>query len=386
MKVLLLTTHINVGGIGIYTVNLAGYLQKAGADVTVVSGGGELESILSKEGVRHIKMDILTKSEFGIKVWKTLPAFARLVKDGDFDLVHAQTRVAQVLASLSRRLTGVPFITTCHGFFRFKRFGRRIFPLWGDRVIAISRNVKAHLIHDFTVPEEIVRLVYSGIEVERFTDRTSPGDAGLRRDLGLVPGGVTIGSVGRFSPVKGYSFLIKAFREVMAAFPDASLLLVGRGPEKEMLGRLAAGLGISDNVFFAEGRKAPLEEYLALMDVFCLPSLAEGLGLSLMEAMASGCACVASDVGGLSELIVSGEDGILVPPRAPERLAAAVTRLLKDPGLRRTFSGRCREKARRDFSIRDSAARTMAVYREVTASRRGRHAEGDMPQGDTPEV
>jgi len=369
MKILLLGTHINVGGIGIYIVSLARYLKRSGVDVTVISSGGELERVLENGQIPHRKIDIQTRAEFGIKVWKALPDFLRLVKDENFDLIHAQTRVAQVLSCLSQKLTGVPFITTCHGFFNYKRLGRRIFPCWGDRVIAISRNVMAHLIHDFNVPADMVRLVYNGIEIERFTERASLKNIDLVDSLGLKPGKITVGTVGRLSSVKGYKFLIEAFKEVIMAVPDTQLLLVGKGPEEKPLADLAGKLGISGNVFFDNGEKALVEDYLALMDVFCLPSLAEGLGLSLMEAMASGCACIASDIGGLSELIVSNEDGVLVPPSDPRQISDAVIRLLKDPGLRRGLSKKGRDKAAQHFSIRDSVASTMEVYKEVIERR-----------------
>ena len=138
MKVLLITTHLNIGGISVYTINLARHLKKQGIDVTVLSGGGTMEYKLDRENIPHITLDIKTKAEFGIKMWKALPVVAKLVRNAKFDLIHAQTRVAHVLGRLTELKTGVPLVTTCHGFYQYRRLGRRLFPCWGRKVIAIS--------------------------------------------------------------------------------------------------------------------------------------------------------------------------------------------------------------------------------------------------------
>ena len=108
-----------------------------------------------------------------------------------------------------------------------------------------------------------------------------------------------------------------------------------------------------------------MEKYLFLMDIFCMPSMHEGLGLSLMEAMAAGRACIASNVGGLPELITNEKDGILVPPGDSEALSRGILRLLDDGGLRRSLAENARKKAFDDFSIERSVKRTIEVYREV---------------------
>jgi glycosyltransferase involved in cell wall biosynthesis len=375
MKVLLLTSHIDVGGIGVYTVNLAKYLKKKGIDVAVVSGGGNLENILSKEGIRHIIMDIRTKSEFGLKVWKLVPSFVRFVKEEKFDVVHAQTRVTQVLACVTGCLTGVSFISTCHGFFKHARLGRKLFPCWGDKVIAISQKVQDHLLNDFNLPKEKTVQIYNGIETERFLNHKSGKNekSVLTRTLGLEDGALIVGTVGRFSSVKGHKYLIDAFKKVIRQYDGkCQLLLVGdEGSEKKKLQELANESGVSANVFFESENRASLEEYLGLIDIFCLPSIQEGLGISLMEAMAAGCACVASDVGGVSELIEADINGLLVRSKNADALSDAIIRLAGDTDLRECLAMKAREKAQACFSIEDTAERTIRVYEDVMQERQG---------------
>jgi len=369
MKVLLLTTHLDIGGVGVYTVNLARYLKKEGVDVAVMSSGGELVGRLEKEGVRHIKADIKTKSEIGVKVWRVLPLLTRLIKEDGFRLIHAQTRVAQVLAHLAGKITGVPYVSTCHGFFKHRRLFRRILPCWGKKVIAISDSVRGHLLDDFHLDPGCVERVYNGIELEQYPPAGDVKDSDLMRSVGLAEDVTIVGSVGRLSSVKGYKYLISAFKDIISKGRAVQLLIVGDGPEKNALQKQVRELGLEKSVFLTPGGMPP-QKYLALMDVFCLPSVHEGLGLSLMEAMAMGRACVASDVGGLSELIVNDTDGILVPSKDPEALARAISRLVEDPRLRQTLGESARAKAVSNFSIKDSVARTIEVYRGVLGETR----------------
>ena len=366
MNILLLTTHLNTGGIGVYTVGLARNLKKQGVDVTVASSGGDLEGILAADGITHVRLNIRTKFEFGIKVARALPVVIRLVRDNNFQLIHAQTRVTQVLGNLAGKITGVPLVATCHGFFKHRRLSRRFFPCWGEKTIAISKSVHGHLLKDFRVQSDRVTLVYNGIELERFLSAAGTArDRDLMRDIGLADNVMTVGAIGRFSSVKGLKYLVSAFKKTLSRDECIQLVLVGEGPEKTALENQIRELDVMDKVFLVSPGDVPLEKYLSLFDIFCLPSVHAGLGLSLMEAMASGRACIASNVGGVSELITDEEDGILVPPKDPDRLSAAILRLAEDEPLRRRLAKNAREKASNNFSIINSASRTIKVYEQV---------------------
>jgi len=366
MKILLLTTHLNTGGIGIYTVTLAKYLVRQGMDVIVASGGGTLEAVLAGEGITHLHLDIRTKADLGIKVMRAAPALTRIVRENDIQVVHAQTRVTQVTAALSARATGVPFVSTCHGFFKHRRLSRRLFPCWGDKVIAISKSVQKHLVEDFGVEDSRIVQVYNGIELGRYRVTGDAADTGLARSLGIEAGNTVVGTVGRLSPVKGFRYLIRAFAKAVSEDAGLRLVIVGEGPEKTALENLAAKLDVTGKVVFTPGGR-DLERYFGLMDIFCLPSVHEGLGLSLMEAMAAGRACIASDVGGLSELISHGKDGILVPSCDPESLAESITRFASDAGMRGSLADNAAKKAMDSFSIEESARKTAEVYRSIAA-------------------
>lgn len=364
MKILLLTTHINIGGVGFYTVNLAKYLRKMGHEPVVVSSGGDLEELLQKADARHIKMDLKTKAEFGFKVAKAILPLTRLVQKEGFDVIHAQTRVAQVAGGIVSKITRVPIVSTGHGFFKHERLFRKLFPFWGDKIIAISESVRGHLINDFHIDEKKITVVYNGIELDRFLRKNGKIDQNMRDKMSLDRDLTIVGAIGRLSSVKGYIYLIKAFKKVAEKNKNARLLLVGEGDEKPKLEKEVKEAGLTNKVIF-ESKKMATEDYLSVMDIFCQPSIKEGLGLALIEAMASGRACIGSNVGGIPEIIDDEIDGILVPPENPEALAEAITRLLSDAELKQTFSTRAPQKAQTKFSIEENARKTAEVYEEA---------------------
>lgn len=365
LKILLLTTHLDTGGIAVYVTGLADALKRHGVDATVASGGGRFEQVLAERGVPHIKLDIRTKFEFGAKMWKAVPSLTRLVKENGFNLIHSQTRVAQVLGAIVCKITDIPLVTTCHGFYEYQRLSRRFFPCWGDLVIAISKSVSDHLIEDFHVSPEQVIQVYNGIELDRYIPENNIKDELLMERIGLKKGQIVIGAVSRLVAIKGIKYLIHAFSKVYSKYPDTRLLLIGNGPERQNLEKEINELGISHKVFMISEEKTPLEKYMFIFDIFCLPSLKEGLGMSLMEAMAAGRACIASDIAGPAELIENGVNGILLPPADEGALAGAILRLVQDKALRATLANNARQKAFDNFSIDKSSERMIEAYKEI---------------------
>lgn len=364
MRILQLTTHLNTGGIGIYVTNLSKVLKDRGCAVFVASSGGNLEDRLAGLDVPHFKLDISTKFELSLKVFKTSIALKKIIMAEKIGLIHAHTRVTAVSAAIVSYATGIPYVTTCHGFFK-RRLGRLLCGSWGNKVVAISEAVKQHLRNDFGIPEEKIALIYTGVETGRFLkDLTKEEKAEARREFALENASVIVGAIGRLSPVKGQEVLLKAVDSIIKDFPKAGILLVGDGPDKQHLKELVSELGIEKNVVFAKSVD-DTKEALSIMDVFVLPSIKEGLGLSLIEAMACGRPCVASRVGGIENVIEEGRTGLFFTPGDSEELAAAVKKILNDRSLRDALSKNGREKALKDFNIDKMAGEMENLYREV---------------------
>ncbi|MFH0840350.1 MAG: lipopolysaccharide heptosyltransferase II [Candidatus Omnitrophota bacterium] len=364
MKILQLTTHINIGGIGVYVANLAKAMRARNHVIFVASSGGDLEGELSKSGISHFCLDIKTKSELSPKIIKTFFAVKDIVKRENIELIHAHTRVTAVVAALVSRATGVPYITTCHGYFK-TRLGRILYGAWGAKVIAISEAVKQHLMDDFKLPEDRVELIYTGIDTEYFRKSIAGADKIKEKEkLGLRAEGPVIGTIGRLSPVKGQEVLLKAASRVSDSVPSLKVLMVGDGPDENRLRKIANTLGIGGNVIFSKSAK-DTKKPLSVMDIFILPSVKEGLGLSLLEAMASAKPCIASRVGGIENVIEDKKNGILFNVGDAEDLARKIVDLLNDKKMMSALGEKAREEVLRDFTLDKMADKVENLYKKV---------------------
>ena len=364
MNVLFLSNHLNTGGITSYLFTLSTGLKKRGHGVFVASSGGDAEDKFSKKGIIIIKVPLKTKSEASPKIIISLFKLLPLLKREKIDVIHANTRVTQVLAFWLFGFSGVPYVSTCHGFFK-TRLSRRILPLWGKKVIAISDSVFEHLTQDFKLNPVKVKVIYNGIDIHKFGARSlEPGVINeTKKKFGLKDGPV-VGIIARLSDVKGHKYLIQAFAIILKEKPSAQLLLIGEGKMQGELSDLVNNLNIKENVYFVP-TVADTRDALSVMDVFVMPSLQEGLGLALMEAMASGLAVVASDIGGLRNLIKNHQNGILVKAKDIKGLSAAIQELLNDAEKRKEYGVRAKDFILKNFSQDKMVEETLDFYRDT---------------------
>jgi len=362
MNILLLCTHLNLGGITQYVSSLAKGLKEHSHQVFIASSGGQMVGELAKQGIQHIDIPIRTKSEISPKVILGALKLKSKLKRHEIQIIHANSRVTQVLAYYLSKFTGVPFVSTCHGFFKL-RFSRRVFPCWGKRVIAISEQVRRHLVDDFRIPERDLVLIHNGLDLTRYREPDS-GNKGIRKkEFGLGDGPV-IGIIARLSPVKGHKFLVLAFKEVLKNNPNVQLLIVGDGPLRDELITLAKNLGIEKNVFFKPSCLDTVQ-YLSVMDIFVMPSIREGLGLAIIEAQAMGLPVVASCIGGINTLIEDGRSGLLVQPADYRAIGEAIILLLKDKDLSGRLAKNAKERVKENFSLELMVKKTEELYNSV---------------------
>ena len=359
MNILYLTNHLNIGGITSYVLSLATGLKKGGHNINIASSGGQLLSKLKEECIIYLPIPIKTKQEISPKIIISKIKLCGLIKKYRIDIIHSNSRTTQVLGCLLSRAMRVPHISTCHGFFK-KRLFRKIFPCWGQKVIAISQQVKEHLMRDFRVDEKNIAVINNGIDVSKFKTQNPKSKMEAKKKLGLGEG-LVVGIVARLSDVKGHIYLIQAMGSVLERIPQAQLVIVGRGKMKEELVRLVKDLGIEESVFFMP-EVSDTKDILSVMDLFVLPSLKEGLGLALMEAMASGLAVVGSNIGGIKSLIKDGDNGLLVEPADIKGLSAAITELLRNPDKAESLGRKAKIFINENFSEEKMVLETERVY------------------------
>jgi glycosyltransferase involved in cell wall biosynthesis len=231
-----------------------------------------------------------------------------------------------------------------------------------DRAIAVSAATKAAWVRRTHLPAGRVATVHNGIDPDHFRRRRDR--AGARTVLGLPPGGLLIGGVGRLEEAKGFATLIEAVALLARDHPELTVLLAGHGPLRAELAALAERLGVAGRVRFL-GFCRDVQPVYDALDVFVLPSLCETLGYAHLEAMATGLPAVGTTVGGVPEVIDDGVTGALVPPRDGPALATALRPLLASAELRERMGAAGRERVVRRFHVRDMVRRTLQIYDEM---------------------
>jgi glycosyltransferase involved in cell wall biosynthesis len=258
-------------------------------------------------------------------------------------------------AALARApaVVGTAQLYTAPGGVRRARF--RLRPL--RRIIAVSHEVEARYARDLGVPASRLAVVPNGIRVSR----VPPGpNVALRAELSRGRPDYLVLTPARLHQQKGHAYLLAA----AALVPDATFILAGDGPLRAELERRARDLGVAARCVFL-GERTDVPDLLASADLFVLPSLWEGLPLSVLEAMAAARPVVATAIGGTDEAVADEVTGLLVPPRDPAALAAAIVRVRADPELARRLGQAGRARVEQEFSSRVTAERVMRIYDEV---------------------
>ena len=288
---------------------------------------------------------------------RSASALIRLARAVDAALVHANGSRAMAYAGLAGRLAGRPAVWHVRIADSDGLVDRALGAL-ATVVIATSRAVARR----FSWAPAKIRLVPNGVDLKRFAPRPSSG--ALRARLEVPPSTPIAVSIGRHVAEKGYRHLVDAAALVEGTKPGVHWILVGDGEIRSELESQARRLGLASSVHFT-GWRDDVADVLALADVFVLPSESEGFGRVLVEAMAMSRAVVATAVGGIPDIVLDGETGLLVEPANPVALAGAVRALLADPARAARLGAAGRARAESTFSLGAHVDAVERVYAEV---------------------
>jgi len=355
-------------------------LKEAGNDVRVLAmhrpGTKTHETLDGIEVLRTRylpeKWEVLQEEGGGIPiVWKKKPlarlalipfviaqCLALLSWSGDCDIIQANWTLSGMIAWLTQFLHRRPFIVTVHGsdIYLGTKTGwiRWLTKVMLDKaaaIIAISNDLADRLV-SLDVPQNKIFIIPEVIDIDRFLRNEQK-----RENIILF--------VGSLIPRKGCKYLIQAFNQITKVLPEFRLNLVGEGADEEELKSLASDLHIIEKVSFLGARsREEIPDLMGRAKLFVLPSLEEGLGVVLIEAIASGTPCVASQVGGIPD-IITPDTGVLVPPRETEALAAAILYILKDPDRWNNFSSASKKRALLEFSRENFSKKFIKIYSQV---------------------
>ncbi|WP_298447401.1 glycosyltransferase [uncultured Marinobacter sp.] len=364
LRVLHLTFNMGIGGTEQVIRQLVQGMasQSVESEILCIDGHiGPLGEALQQSGVPVYKL--ARKQGFD---WSLIKAIRKCLREGRFDVVHCHQYTPWVYGWLGAWRTDTKVVFTEHGRFYPDRhrhkamFANPIMAMLTPDIVAISSATKDALVRFEYIPRKKVRVIYNGIdplqknglEAQKIRDRL-----GVRKDAFVV------GTVSRLDPVKNQSMMLRAFKEFSTKNPDAVLLMVGDGPDKEKLVGLATEYGINQKTIFTGFINNPLH-YLAAMDVFLLSSHTEGTSMTLLEAMSLGMPVVATRVGGNPEIIEDGVTGILTEPDDFFGFSNAIESLRDDAVLREMIG----IAANLRFTEKFSAAAMTASYRAVYTS------------------
>ncbi|MEZ0240871.1 MAG: glycosyltransferase [Chloroflexota bacterium] len=291
------------------------------------------------------------------------------------DVVHAHMYRAEVLATQAAWRLGAtgrprPFVVSTVHSSRVRSdedrdLIRRLTPRM-DHLIAVSKAIVRKIEDEGRVGAP-VSLIYNGVDLDRYAAPETC--CTLHEELAIPADAPIVGVVARLEPEKGHPTLLEAWPAVLAAVPDARLVVVGEGSRREALEAQAAELGVLDCVVFT-GRRDDVPAVTAALDVAVLPSYREAQGLSILEAMALSRPVVASAVGGIPEMIEDGRTGLLVPPHDAPALAAAITRLLTDHALADTIGRAGHDLAYDQFCVEQMVRSVETIYDEAVDEER----------------
>jgi sugar transferase (PEP-CTERM/EpsH1 system associated) len=332
VKIMHIVHSLEVGGLENGVVNIVNHLNEERFlhSICCLTISGSLVKRIKRPDVRIFEMKKRDKNDL-----RLLVRLKKLLEQEKPHIVHTRNWGA-IDAIFVSRLTRVPVIvhgehgreaTDPEGKNRKRNFIRKLMVPFVNRFTTVSQDLKEWLIKEVGIPSSRVTTIINGVNTERFF----PHDKIIcTRNAGIRSEEVIIGTVGRLDPVKNHAMLLHCFKDLSRSHKGIRLMIVGDGPKWGELQALSNVLGIADKVIFT-GKRDDIPELMNNLDIFVLPSLAEGISNTILEAMATGLPVIATDVGGNRELVVDNQTGFLVPKNDLIALGQAIEFYLSNP-------------------------------------------------------
>lgn len=366
IKVLHLITDLDVGGTPTALVSILEHTHRGAYDIHVCSLKRRT-SISVADEIKKLGIPVYFLNAERLLFFVVPYRLMLLLRDLGVDLLHTWLFHANLFGRLAGRLEGVPTIISSE---RSVNQGKGLFRIWADRftstlanlIVVNAEAVRQTLVRREGISPSKISVIKSGVDLMKFSNGKVNGN--LRSELGVDRKDFVISTVARLDPVKGHEDLLLAMQEVWKAIPSTRLLLVGGGPQKKHIERKIELLGMAEKVMML-GVRRDIPEILAISDLFVLPSWEEGMPLSLLEAMGMGKAVVATDVGGVREVIPNDSLGVVVPARDPERLGQAIMNLLRDAKKREEMGRNARHHIQNAFDVSRTVRELEKAYHQI---------------------
>jgi len=366
--VLQLVEDLGTGGLEKVIVDIAENLNAEQYKVIVwcVARGGEIADELISKGI-DVKI-------LGIRSYYNPFNILRLVnlfKKVNPDILHTHTYFSNTIGRIAAKLTRIPIIithvqNTYWNYTKRNLFIERLLSYFTDKIICCSDAVKDFVLGYEKISPQKVVTIYNGIALDKFNQ--SIDVASFRDSLGIRDNELLIATVASLTPKKGHKYFLDSVADIVKTYKNIKCLIVGDGPLRKELEEYVKTLSLDYYIIFT-GIRNDIPNLLRAADIFVLPSLIEGLGIAAIEAMASGIPVVATNVGGLSEVVKDGISGILVPPKDSEALSGAIMSLLKDSQAAKQMGDEGHKISREKFSSKMMIRKIEGLYKEYVVKK-----------------
>ena len=377
------------GGEGAYTYGLAKALSDSGHRVSVITAYVEGRGRVSKNKIEIIPITPIEKP--GLKLFsfnhKAMKKIEEIYNNQNIDILHFTYDFYKI--TIKREKISVPIIATLHHPWSAERrfikakiphfrptYFRRLVVLShfakmskgicenADKLIAISKYTAQSYISEFHVPSDKIEIIPNAVDTNKFHPEVEGYE--IRKKLELKEKDHVVLFVGRLDCNKGIEYLLRSFSRINEEVSDAKLLIVGEGPVKRYIHTFTSKYPFKNSIIHVgHVSEEDLPKFYAASDLVVLPSLMEGFGITLLEAMASGKPCVATRAGGVEDAVINGETGLVVPPADSYSLYHAIRTLLTDDKRSKGFGIAGRKRAENYFTWDKVAKHTVEVYKKV---------------------
>lgn len=376
LTVLLALMALDAGGAETHVISLAKQLKKRGVEVIVVSHGGKLTEFLESNSIKHYTLPLDKKSPMALA--SSIKGLTSIVKKNKVDIIHAHARIPAWVSQWVSVLTGCPYITTSHGIYS-TGWGMGLISAWGQKVIAVSEDVKKHLIAGFKVNPDKIFVIPNGIDLEQFDP--SIDSSPVEKQLGLKHEDLKIVYISRLMGARGEIALrlIKALPQIKDSFPNVKLIVVGEGDKYESIAKMANQYNekASENSVIVTGARLDTPQIMNMADV------AVGVGRVALEAMAMEKPVIIAGEAGFMGILkpenfelakkhnFSGRGSSMTTDS--ENIASAIKTLLSNEQLRKSLGSFGREEVAKYFSIESMTNQVLKIYYQLIEEEKNAH-------------
>lgn len=381
IRVLHIITRLDKGGSADNTLLSVLGLNKEVFKVDLLSGktnfpSPKLIQLKEQNLIQYKEIGQLARAIHPFKDISALSQLYQYIKKGRYDIVHTHSSKAGLLGRLAARMAGVKHIIhTPHGHIFYGYYGRClsfmfiILERWAarftEKIITLTNAGKEEHVQYKIAPAHKFITIHSGLELGSLQPSDTKND--VAKEFNIDKSDKLIGTVARLVPIKGHEFLLKAAPLVLQHYPNTTFLLIGDGPLRKKLENLAQQLNFFDKIVFS-GMREDIPRLLNAIDIFVLPSLNEGMGRVLIEAMVLAKPIVATRVGGVPDVVEDGSSGLLVPPADPDALADAICTIMKNPALASKLASHAAIRSQK-FSHTEMIRQLENLYKSVMSSK-----------------